>query len=357
MQLRLSLKKLASELEGARIEGNTALPITGIATLGSAQAGDLSFLGNKKYKTEVPDCKASVILLPEDYAGAPSENQAYLRVENPSLALAKICRGIEANLWTAPESVIHPSAIIHRTAIVHPSCSIGASVVIEEGARIAAHSVIAAGVHIGRHVQIGEHCLIMPKTAIMDYCEIGNRVRLQPGVVIGSDGFGYETVNGVHQKVPQIGRVVIEDDVEIGANTTIDRARFGATLIGEGTKIDNLVQIGHNVVTGKHCIIVSQVGISGSTTLEDYVVLAGQVGIAGHLRIGKGSQVGAQSGLNHDLEPGSYVRGTPVYPYMLAHKIDILKKRLPDLFKRVSALEEHLTHALPTNTTTPSDPS
>jgi UDP-3-O-[3-hydroxymyristoyl] glucosamine N-acyltransferase len=165
-------------------------------------------------------------------------------------------------------------------------------------------------------------------------------VRLHSGVVIGGDGFGYDTNQGVHEKVPQIGRVVIEDDVEIGANTTVDRARFNETRIGEGTKIDNLTQVGHNVVIGKHCIVAALVGLSGSTTLEDHIVIGGQAGLAGHLRIGANSMIGGQSGVIHDLPPDSQVRDSPSMPYMIAQKVHILKTRLPDLFKRVATLEE-----------------
>lgn len=344
MELSFSLQQILDKLEGARVCGRTEATVKGISTLKAAESGDLSFLGNKKYKTEVPSSRASVLLLPEDYKGEPQAGQVYIFVKNPSLALATLCREIEVMLWPKPEAGIHPSASVHSTAQVSPSATIGAQAVIEEGATIADHTVIGAGVHVGRHVRVAEQSFIMPKVVIMDYCQIGKRVRIQPGAVIGSDGFGYEFIDGEHHKVPQVGKVVVEDDVEIGANTTIDRARFGETLIGKGSKIDNLVQLAHNVVVGPHCIIVSQVGISGSTVLEDHVVIAGQAGLAGHLTVGRGTQIGAQSGLNHDLEPGSYVRGTPVFPYMLAHKIDILKKRLPDLFKRVATIEEMLEH-------------
>ena len=180
----------------------------------------------------------------------------------------------------------------------------------------------------------------MPHVTIAAECVVKNRVRLHAGVVVGSDGFGYEFVQGRHEKVPQVGRVVIDDDVEIGANATIDRARFSETVVGEGTKIDNLVQIAHNVVIGKHCLICSQVGISGSTTIEDYVVLGGQAGLAGHLTVGKGSKVDGQSGVNSDLPPGSFVKGTPCLPYTLEQRINVLRKRLPDLFRRVDELAQ-----------------
>jgi UDP-3-O-[3-hydroxymyristoyl] glucosamine N-acyltransferase len=167
-------------------------------------------------------------------------------------------------------------------------------------------------------------------------------VRLHPGVVVGSDGFGYEFAGGRHEKVPQIGTVLVENDVEIGANSTIDRARFSRTVIGEGSKIDNLVQIGHNVIIGKHCLICAQVGISGSTTLQDYVVLGGQVGVAGHITVGKGVKAGGQAGIHASVKPGSFINGTPAIPYMIERRLVVLHQRLPEIFKRVDALEEQL---------------
>src|SRR5690606_4457453 len=177
--------------------------------------------------------------------------------------------------------------------------------------------------------------------SVQGHCEIGDRVRIHSGAVIGADGYGYDTNReGKHRKLPQVGTVVIGNDVEIGANTTIDRARFEKTEIGEGTKIDNLVQIGHNVIVGRHCLIVAQVGIAGSTRIEDHVVLGGQVGVAGHLRIGRGSMVAAKAGVGQDLEPGSKVGGLVALPLMLHQKITILQRRLPDLFRDVDELRE-----------------
>lgn len=341
MEINYTLEQLTSlvgqhQSEGALQEQN----ITGIATLTEAQPGDLSFLGNKKYKRQVPDSKASIILLPEDFEGSPAPSQVFIRVANPSLALARICADIEQSLWPKPDPGIHPTAYVHETAVVHPTATVGALCVIEAGATVGEGTQLEAQCHIGRHTVIGAQCCFKPGVQLLDYCQTGDRVRLHSGVVLGSDGFGYEQTDKGLEKVPQIGRVIIGNDVEIGANTTIDRGRFGDTTIGNGTKIDNLVQIGHNARIGNYCIIVAQTGISGSTVVEDAVVLGGQVGIGGHVTIGKGSMVGAQSGIDFDVAEGSYIRGTPAYPYMLAHKIDILKKRLPDLFKRVASIED-----------------
>jgi UDP-3-O-[3-hydroxymyristoyl] glucosamine N-acyltransferase len=216
---------------------------------------------------------------------------------------------------------------------------VGPLCVIEEGALVGEGAHLQAQVFVGRNARIGEGCWLMPGVILATECELGRRVRLQPGVVIGSDGFGYEFVRGRHEKVPQVGHVLIGDDVEVGANSTLDRARFSRTEVGEGTKIDNLVQIAHNVIIGKHCLVCAQVGISGSTVLEDYVVLGGQAGIGGHIRIGKGAKAGGQAGITSDVAAGAFVNGNPAIPFQLERRLAILHQRLPDLFKRVDALE------------------
>lgn len=325
------------------LTGSTTLPLTGLASLENARPGDISFLGNKKYTPSVPACQASLIILPADYTGSPAhQGQAYLRVPNPSLLLAHICEDIERLHRSSPQPGIHPSAVIADDARIDPSASIGPGCVVESGTTIGARTQLQAQVFIGSNVTLGDDCLLKPKVTVADHCVIGHRVTLHPGVIIGADGFGYETVDGVHRKVPQIGNVVIEDDVEIGSNTTIDRARFSSTRIGAGSKIDNLVQIGHNVEIGKGCIIVSQCGISGSCVLEDYVILAGQVGLAGHLRMARGTIVAAKSGVQRSTQPGQVLRGNPAIEAKLANKIDVLRKRMPELFKRVASLEDSL---------------
>jgi UDP-3-O-[3-hydroxymyristoyl] glucosamine N-acyltransferase len=245
-------------------------------------------------------------------------------------------------LWPKPTPGIHPSAIIAPDVQIPATATIGPLCVIESGVVIGERTHLQAQAFIGRKTRIGADCWIKSGVKIATECALGNRVLVHDGAVIGADGFGYDFVAGRHQKVPQVGRVVIHDDVEIGANTTIDRARFSETIIGEGTKIDNLVQIGHNVVVGKHCLICAQVGTSGSCTIEDYVVIGGQAGIAGHLTIGRGCKVDGQTGVNSSLEPGSSVKGSPCLPYSLEQRVNVLRKRIPELFKRVDALEEKL---------------
>lgn len=340
MQVAYTPEELAAIVDARRIVGTADRRVTDIASLSAARPGDLSFLGNAKYRAQVAASEATVLLLPPDYVGEPRAGQVFLHVENPSVALARLCARIEQTLWPKPAPGVHPSAVVAPGAQVDATAHIGPLCVVEAGARIGAGSVLQASVFVGREAVVGEGCFIMPGCVIATTCSLGNRVRLQPGVVVGSDGFGYEFVQGRHEKVPQIGTVVIGDDVEIGANSTLDRARFSRTVVGEGTKIDNLVQIAHNVTIGKHCILCSQVGISGSTTLEDYVILGGQAGVGGHITLGKGSKAGGQAGISSDLPPGSYVNGTPAIPYMLERRIAVLQQRLPELFKRVERLEK-----------------
>ena len=342
MQVAYTSAEIAAIVGALRTAGTTTFRIRDIASLATARAGDLSFLGNAKYKSQVPASAATALLLPPDYAGEPRPDQVYLYVENPSAALARLCARIEQSLWPKPPAGIHPSAVVAATAKIDATVHIGPLCVVEEGVQIGAGSVLQASAFVGRDARIGEGCWVMAGCVIAPGCSLANRVRLQSGVVVGSDGFGYEFVQGRHEKIPQIGTVEIGDDVEIGANSTLDRARFSRTAVGEGTKIDNLVQIAHNVVIGKHCILCAQVGISGSTTLEDYVILGGQAGAAGHLTIGKGSKAGGRAGITSDVPAGAYVNGNPAIPYMLERRLLVLQRRLPDLFKRVELLEKKL---------------
>lgn len=341
MNIRYTLEEILAIVGPNRTSGTAATEVVGIASLSEAEAGDLSFLGNKKYTPEVKGTQASYVLLPEDYeVTEPNEGQVFVYLENPSLALAKICRDIENRLAKPVEPLIHNTALVHYSAKVDATAHIGPYCIIEAGAVVGKGSRLDGHVYVGRDAVIGRDCHLRPQVSVFERCVLNNRVSLYAGVVVGSDGFGYEMNEGRHEKVPQVGNVVIEDDVEIGANTTIDRARFRSTVIGEGSKLDNLVQIAHNVIIGKHCVVASQAGISGSTVLEDYVMVGGQAGITGHIRLAKGTAVGAQCGLHYNTEPGTYHRGTPGNPAHLANRIDVLRKKLPELFKRVSALEK-----------------
>jgi UDP-3-O-[3-hydroxymyristoyl] glucosamine N-acyltransferase len=342
MSLAFSAAELVATLSPRATRGGTSATIRNIAALKDAQPGDLSFLGNPKYKPEVAATKASVVLLPADFEGEPPADQLWLLVENPSAALATLCARIESALWPRPAPGIHPSAVVDPTAKIDPSATIGPLCVIEADAVVGPRSVLQAQIFLGRAARIGADCWLMAGAHVAAQCLVGDRVRLHAGVVVGADGFGYEFQDGRHVKVPQVGVVEIQDDVEVGANSTFDRARFSRTVVGQGTKIDNLVQIAHNVVIGRHCIICAQVGISGSTTLEDYVVLGGQAGVAGHIRIGKGAKADGQTGIRADVEPGVFLKGTPGLPFQLEQRINVLRPRLPELFRKVDSLAAEL---------------
>jgi UDP-3-O-[3-hydroxymyristoyl] glucosamine N-acyltransferase len=342
MQLAFTPAEVAAIVQPRSTRGGTTEAIRGISALGTARSGDLSFLGNPRYKAEVATTAASVVLVPADFAGEPRAGQLFLLVDNPSVALARLCARIEHALQPPAVPGVHPSAVVAAGARIAASAEIGPLCVIEADAQVGAGVCLQAAVFVGRGSTIGEGCRLMPGVRLYAGCELGRRVRVHANAVLGSDGFGYEFIDGRHEKIPQIGRVVIGDDVEIGAGTTIDRARFGTTIVGEGTKIDNLVQLGHNVVVGRHCILCAQVGISGSTTLEDYVVLAGQVGVGGHIMIGKGAKAGGGAAVAADVPAGTYVNGYPAIPFMLERRIAVLRRRLPDLFHRVDALEAQI---------------
>ena len=334
--LQRIFKILSADAESA---GSFSGDVTGIASLNRARKGDLSFLGNNKYASQVAGSEASVLLLPKDYQGEPAAGQLYLKVEHPSFALAMICREIERQLMPLPVAGIHPSAVVHPSAKVSPEASIGPLCVVEEAAKVDA-AILGSQVHVGKHASVGSQAHLFPRVTLGDYCEIGARNRVHAGAVIGSDGYGYEFVDGAHQRVPQVGTVVTAADVDIGANTTIDRARFGATYIGAGTKIDNQVQIGHNVRIGKHCLLVAQVGISGSTEIGDGVVIGGQAGVAGHLRIGDGAMIAGGAAIVKSVAAGAKMRGSPATEMALHNRIIVLQRKLPELFKRFDHLEK-----------------
>ena len=340
MQVTFTTDEIAAIVQPKSSRGKTTESVRGIAALGSAGPGELSFLGNPKYKAEAVATRASVVLLPLDYDGEPQSNQLHLLVDNPSVALARLCSRVEQLLWPKPKPGVHPTASVAPGAKVAASATVGPLCIVEADAVIGERTHLQAQVFVGRGAQIGNDCWLMPGVVLAAECVLKNRVRLQPGVVVGSDGFGYEFVAGRHEKIPQVGNVVIEDDVEIGANATLDRARFSQTVVGEGTKIDNLVQIAHNVTIGKHVILCALVGISGSVTIGDYAVLGGQAGIGGHISIGKGAKVGGQSAVTFSVDPGTYVNGSPAISYMLGQRLEVLHRKLPELFKRVDALEK-----------------
>jgi len=332
-----TLEELAQELGGV-IVGDGSTPIRGVAGIREAQPGDITFLANARYDAYVAQTRASAVICSREPRESPIP---LLQVDNPYLAFQKAVRLLRPELYT-PAAGVHASAVVSPAAAIGEGASIGAYCVVEAGARIGARSVLMPGGYVGVQAAIGEDCLVYPHVTIREECVIGDRCILHPGVVIGSDGFGFAFDEGRYHKVPQVGIVVVGDDVEIGANTTIDRATTDATRIGDGTKIDNLVQIGHNVITGRHCIIVAQVGISGSTELEDYVTIGGQAGIIGHVRLGRGSQIGGQSGVTKSVGPGEKMSGYPAVALNVFKRIHAYLQKLPQLFERTRAIEERV---------------
>ncbi len=332
-----TLAELA-ELTGGRLQGEAGLSITGAASLAEATEGEISFYGDSRYIHALRKTRASAVFVPEDFA--EEIGPARIQVARPARAFEQVV------LRLAPPPVrfppgIHPSAVISPGASLGPNVSIQAHAVIEEGASVGANTVIGAGSYVGHGCEIGPDCLIYPNVIIRERCRLGARVVLHSGAVIGADGFGFEVQDGRQQKVPQIGIVQIDDEVEIGANTTIDRARFGRTWIQEGVKIDNLVQVAHNVVIGKHSVIAAQVGIAGSVRIGQRVLIGGQVGIIGHIEIGDDTKIGAQTGVSKNLNGGTWW-ATPSEPLEDAIRHLALVRRLGKLFERVKALEQKL---------------
>jgi UDP-3-O-[3-hydroxymyristoyl] glucosamine N-acyltransferase len=333
----LTLQELA-KTSGGKLVGDPSLQITGAASLAEATPREISFFANRKYIGLLRKTRASAVFVPADFA--ESIPPAQIRVSNPTKAFEQVV------LKFAPKPIAFAPGI-HSTAVVDPTARLGERVsiqphaVIEAGVRIGDDTIIGAGGYVGHETTIGSACLIYPLVTIRERSRIGSRVIIHSGAVIGADGFGFEMVDGRQQKIKQLGIVQIDDDVEIGANTTIDRARFGRTWIQEGVKIDNLVQIAHNVVVGKNSVIVAQTGISGSTRVGERVMMGGQVGVAGHLEIGDGTAIGAQSGVSKSL-PGGVWFGYPAVPLAEAKQQIAWVHRLGKLFARLKEIEKKL---------------
>jgi UDP-3-O-[3-hydroxymyristoyl] glucosamine N-acyltransferase len=335
----LTVQEIADRLQGELI-GDGSARIRSVAGLREAVAGQLSFLSNAKYRKLLAETQASVVLVDREWADPVSVT--LIKVDHPDQAFAEITREFCPPPVSYP-SGIHPTAVIAASAQIGAESHIGPHVVIEDGAQVGDRCVLLAGVLISRQACIGQDGLLHAGVVLRENVVVGDRVIIHNHTVIGSDGFGY-TVNedGSRTKVPQVGIVRVGDDVEIGAQVCVDRARFGETRIGNGVKIDNLVQIAHNVVIGDHAVLVSQVGVSGSSVVGPKAILAGQVGVAGHLTIGAQAVVGAQGGVTKDVPPGTYVWGTPATPFKkYSHTLSNVN-RLPKLLERVQALEKRL---------------
>lgn len=339
---RYTLSALA-ELTRSTLIGNPDQLITGVDALDSAGPEDASFLSNPKYRSLLKETEAGVVCI--DRQTPPEEGKSYLVSDDPSRAFQTI---VEALLITPYNSSGFPG--IHPTAVVHPSATIGKDVqigpyaVIEQGASIGDHTRIGAHVYVGPGVEVGTHCHFHPHSTVREKCAIGNRVILQPGAVIGSCGFGYTTsAQGKHTKLEQLGGVIIEDDVEIGANTTIDRARFKSTRISAGTKIDNLVQIGHNVNIGKDNIIVSQTGIAGSVKTGKNVIFGGQAGVVGHIEIADRVMIATRGGVSKSItQPGGKYGGGPVMELAYYNRQQVHLRKITEYVKQIENLEKRI---------------
>lgn len=348
MKLELNLKYLLDAIEGDYdVNGAMDVTVTGFANLQDAMEGDLSFVQSKKYANQASETRASVLLVPANENFTLPDNPSFtaVAVAEPSRALSQICGRVASLLYPKTEPVIHQTAIVDEDAIVDEASAVGAYTTIGSGTRLEADVVVGARVSLGNHCHIAKGVKIADNVVIGDYTSIGEGSIIHSGVVIGTAGFGYDfnPNTGCHDPIPQIGSVQIGRYVEIGANTTVDRARIGKTVIGDGTKIDNLVQIAHNVKIGRHCILCAQVGISGTVNIGDYVVLAGKVGVADHVDIAPGIQIGGGSAVMSSLStPKAKLLGQPAMDFGLAMKIIALQRRLPDLFKRVGAVEKAL---------------
>ncbi|NDV20196.1 UDP-3-O-(3-hydroxymyristoyl)glucosamine N-acyltransferase [Pseudodesulfovibrio sp. JC047] len=333
--MRITLSALASKL-GLEHTG-ADMEIAGVNTLDKAGPDELSFLVNPKYQHLLETTKAGCVLTSGPYA---DKTPCALISKNIYMDLAKV-----VNLFARPQgcfngiselAYVHPDAHVDASATIYPFAFIG------EEAVVGPETVVFAGVYIGERTRVGSKCILYPNSVVMGGVRLGDNIILQPGAVIGGDGYGYAQTPAGHMKIPQIGIVEIENDVEVGSNTAIDRAALDTTRIKRGTKIDNLVQIGHNVEIGEHCLVIGQVGIGGSTVVGNGVVLAGQVGVADNAKIGDGAMVGAQSGVAGTVEPGSKVAGSPAMKAGTFLKAGVCMPKLPDLFKRVKKLEKEL---------------
>ncbi len=337
--MQLTAREIA-EIVGGTLIGNPDTVVTGVAGIKEAQPGDATFVGSPKYVAAIKTTRASVILVAP--ATAQTESAATLvSVENPGKAFEHlVARLVPQPVHYKPG--VDPSAVIAANVQLGKDVTIQPFVVIEAGATIGDRTVLGAGSYIGHESHIGDDCRLYPRVTLRERTRLGHRVILHSGVVLGADGFGFEFAGDQHKKIPQLGNVEIGDDVEIGANTAIDRARFGTTRIGKGTKIDNLVQIGHNCIIGEHCIICGLVGMAGSTIIGNYVTIAGQVGLAGHLTIGDKSIIMAQAGVTKDVAPGSFMLGAPAVPHTQFKRTTAALHRLPDLAAKLRALEQQL---------------
>lgn len=343
--MQLTIAEIIKLTGGEITQGSNNIQISGVSSLDEAETAEISFLGNEKYFQDFLSTNAGAVLVPNNYPGGlpqVPQKPVLIAVDNPSYAFAAIVKVLAKKQRTYTPG-IHPKAYIADGVKINPDkVSVKAGAVIESGCTIGDGSEIGANAVISEGSSLGQDCLVYPNVTIREHSIIGDRVILQPGCVIGSDGYGYELIDGKHVKVDQVGIVVLEDDVEIGANTAIDRARFGKTIIGEGTKIDNLVQIAHNVQTQKHCLIVSQAGLAGSSKLGNYVTVAAQAGVTGHIFIADKAILAGRAAATKSLEGGKIYSGFPARPMGEDHRKNGCLAKLPKLMKEFKILKKKI---------------
>lgn len=335
--MKMTVAEIAA-LVGGTVSGDPNVVITGVNGVEQARPGELCFIRSSRYLPLLNESSASAVLIQEAPAGLKIPA---IVVASPDQCFAVILKHCESNSLRHPQG-IHPRAVIHPSAILGRDVAAGPCAVIEENARLDDGVVVYAGAYIGRNVRIGAGTVVYPNVTIREETEIGRDCIVHASAMIGSDGFGYANVNGEWVKIPQVGRVVLGDGVEVGSGTAIDRATFGETRIGRGTKIDNLVQIGHNVQIGEHCALAGMVGVAGSATIEDAVQVGASAGVKGHITIGRGAIVAARGGVTRSVEPGAIVSGFPAIDHEEERRVLVAQRRVPELIRRVKSLERAL---------------
>lgn len=323
---------------GGTVAGDAAVRITGVNGIEEAGPGDICFVRSADYLPRLATSRASAVLIAKAPDNAP---MTAIEVASPDLAFALVLKHCEALQLRHPDG-IHPQATIHPEASLGDGVAVGACAIVEAGARIEAGAIIYGGAYVGHDVRIGERSILYPNVTVREETSIGSDCIIHAGATIGSDGFGYALLEGEWMKIPQVGRVVIEDGVEIGSGTAIDRATFGVTRIGRGTKIDNLCQVGHNVQIGEHCALAGMVGVAGSAELKDRVQVGASAGIKGHLTVGEGATVAARGGVVKSVDPGAVVSGFPAMDHKEERRVMVAQRRVPELLRRVKVLEREL---------------
>lgn len=346
----MSVGEIAT-LVGGTVTGDPETRVTGIAGIREAGPADLTFLADSRYDRYLPPCRAAAIIVPP---GTTQIGKTLISVGDPRLAMFAILKKLDAELAWKPKG-IHPLAVVSKNATLGRDIAIDALAYVADGAELGDGVVVHAGAVIGRNSRIGTQTVLYQNVTIGERAVIGANCIIQPGAIIGADGFGFAEQGGVQVKIPQVGTVILGDGVEVGANSCIDRATFGATVIGAGSKIDNLVQIGHNVQLGRNCIVCGNAGIAGSTVLGDNVTIGAAAGISGHIEIGDGAKVAAMAGVTKSIRAGAIVSGFPAVEVKRHRQKEVALRQLPDALQRIKAIERRLAQLEGTLNGTPKD--